>query len=182
MSNALQRRWHVLQHVEWITVTHAIQLFTPTRHDAQITAHVTPEGWAYLREHKRPWLQKHAGQKKTSAHYANTRAGADAYAHAYVVHRTDCHAVFVSCQHNERGKKQTNTGCVSALQKMMPTQIWYYNTLYILYRTIYNSLHVRFIKMSFCQYDFFFFPCQSDHVWIWDLADRHHETVERRDI
>lgn len=59
--------------------------------------------------------------------------------------------------------------------------IWYYNTLYILYRTIYNSLHVRFIKMSFCQYDFFFFPSKWPCLDMrfsrqasWDIRKERH--------
>lgn len=140
---------------------------------------MTPEQLAYLREHRRGLLKKHAGQKKTSAHYANTRAGADAYAHAYIVHRKPI-VMLCSCHVSIMRGEKINTSWITALQKMIPTQAWHYNTLYILYRAIYNSLCLWFIKISFCQYDFFplsKWPCldmRFSRQVLWDSSKKRH--------
>lgn len=69
--------------------------------------------------------------------------------------KTDCHAVFVSCQRNERGKKRKRK---KKLVVFLLCKRWCLHnhdiaTPYINYKVIYNSLHVQFINMFLRQYD-----------------------------
>lgn len=148
MSHASQQKRHVLQYAATVIPTDSIPAHVTISISAG-TQETTAAEACWTKENICTLCQHTSGNRRVRACICSPQ-------------KTDCHAVFVSCQHNEREKgKKRNTGCISALQQMMPTHTWHYNTLYILYWVIYNSVHVRFIQMSFRQYEFFsplFFP------------------------
>lgn len=157
------------------------QLFRPTRHGEWLAAHVTPERLTYLLEHRGRSCGSMLDGKKTSAHYANRRAGADVYAHAYVAHRKLI-VMLCSCHVSIMRVEKKSLGAISVLQKMKPTKTFHYNTLYMLYSAIYNNLLCSLLWFfSFLTF-FQLWPCLDMRFKRQASQDNENETFRKEKL